>query len=173
MQIHHETGLQYQFIVYWVDRFSHGGTVEDLARSGRPKKLTTAVKQRIKRMMKDKKNKSVRFVSGRLKAQGLDVSRESVRRAAKGSRLRPKRPVESLWSRRATSTSDASLCTVIRARIGRGSGSAMRRCSSASHRQMLAERVGRAEPTNLDQLKRAIVSAWDEVMTDEYRLSLV
>jgi transposase len=91
-QIQRETGLKYKFVLNWVHRFDDGGSVEDLAHSGRPRKVTAPVRATIKRMMKNKKRTSVRVVSARLAARGLDISRESVRQAARDANLRPKHP---------------------------------------------------------------------------------
>lgn len=85
------TKLPKDFVIYWMHHPTPSGSVADLPRSSGKKVVTPAVKQRIRRMMKDKPNVSIRSVADRLNASGVKISKSTVGRVAHDANLRPYR----------------------------------------------------------------------------------
>lgn len=90
-QITRTTQLPYSFVKYWIRRFRSGYGTEDLPRTGRPKKATSKVLQKVKATMKGKRHTPSRVVSSKLARRGVNISHATVCRTARSAGLRPHR----------------------------------------------------------------------------------
>jgi transposase len=88
--IRRRTGKSRDFVRAWSAAAINGTSLDDKPRSGRPRKRTRALVGKVKRMMMNRRYTSSRIVTNALNAQGEDVSRTTVRRAAHDAGLQPK-----------------------------------------------------------------------------------
>jgi transposase len=85
-----KTGFGETFVRRWASR----STTQRKEGSGRPKKLTKSVVNKVKKAMLLKRRHSIRKSANKLKGSGVDISRESVHRAVKQAGLKPYHPQE-------------------------------------------------------------------------------
>lgn len=88
-QIVRLTGLQKQFVYRWISRAHDYGNIESRPKGHPEKKLTSDVIDKVRREMKGKREKSCRKVSQALKNRGINIGRESVRKAAHATGMKP------------------------------------------------------------------------------------
>jgi transposase len=91
---------QQSFVFRWIAKEKGLGSFEDSDRSGRPKKITKPVVDKIRRLMKNAKHRSKRVVAKMLTDGGNKLSPSSVLRAAHSDNLEPKRPTKKPLQRR-------------------------------------------------------------------------
>jgi transposase len=78
-QIMKTTGYNISFVKRWIAAAKEGREATDLARKGRPKKVSQTVRKKIVRRVKGKGRASTRKVATELSSEGIDLSRETIR----------------------------------------------------------------------------------------------
>lgn len=88
-QIVRLTKLDRKFVYRSIEKAHDYGNLQDRPKGRPEKKLTPQVIARVRAEMKGKSDKSTRKVSQKLKSKGIDLGRESVRKAAHATGMKP------------------------------------------------------------------------------------
>lgn len=86
------TGHNRRDIRKWTRRFDECASLHDMPRSGRPSKITPLLRSKVRKLVQREQATSARAAAATLQAQGMEVGRETVRRALHAEGLRPYTP---------------------------------------------------------------------------------
>jgi transposase len=94
VQIVEATGYPTRTVYEWIKKHKEGRPTHDLPRSGRPKKVTPAIRKRIITLTRGKRGRSTRKVAALMQKEGVEVCPSTVRNHLRVAGLVPHRQVK-------------------------------------------------------------------------------